>query len=401
MKVRIFADKTKTNKTGLVPLQFRVWLTGHKPFKIPVGINVTYDAWEANAQKVYKRAGQVDPDGTNAKITSKYNQLIRLVNRLEFSDIIITPDLIKTKYKELKQTPIIKTESKFYDYFDQYRERYKSVKASTYLNQFKTTQKILKQHLPNLDYDNIRPDIVDSFYHYLINAGYSHNTIVSHIKNLRTVIKELTVKENINIKILPFSIQYKPTPPFWLTWDEVETMQKCKLSDSLEVVRDEFIFRCYTGLRQGDTINLSPANFKETKEGFFMDFHMAKTDKPLNIQISSHAYQIIKQYDFKFPYITPIVKNKEIKNIAKLAKITGEIELTTYSGNKTTRKVKNRADMVTTHTARRTFARRWADKGGDILQLSKYLGHSSPTITINYIGYENKEVNQTIKAIFG
>jgi len=56
--------------------------------------------------------------------------------------------------------------------------------------------------------------------------------------------------------------------------------------------------------------------------------------------------------------------------------------------------------MITTHTARKSFARNWIEKGGDITKLSKYLGHSSTTITLHYIGYENAEIDQELLKVF-
>ena len=54
---------------------------------------------------------------------------------------------------------------------------------------------------------------------------------------------------------------------------------------------------------------------------------------------------------------------------------------------------------VTTHTARKSFGRRWMDTIGDIESLSQYLGHSSSAVTRHYIGWQLEEYADFVRQI--
>ena len=86
--------------------------------------------------------------------------------------------------------------------------------------------------------------------------------------------------------------------------------------------------------------------------------------------------------------------------VAKAAGIKGDFKEVKHSGREQIEVVKPRWKCVTTHTARRTFARYWADSGKDINMLSKFLGHSSPHITMQYIGYDFREIHAEMLDLF-
>src|SRR5690606_2985345 len=146
------------------------------------------------------------------------------------------------------------------------------------------------------------------------------------------------------------------------------------------------LFRCYTGLRFSDCHQLKSHHFIVQGKDVFIDFTVIKTGLDQNILLSSRAAAIARKWNFRVPAVWMSDCNERIKQTCRGAKIRSATDRVRFRGAERVAEVYKKWELVTTHVARRTFARAWLDKGGDLVKLSNDLGHSSVQQTLEYAG---------------
>ena len=129
-----------------------------------------------------------------------------------------------------------------------------------------------------------------------------------------------------------YKISAKETDVGYLDKDEIKAIMNVKLSKSLEVVRDLFLFCTFTGLSFCDMRNLTCENVQTFFDGNkWIITRRQKTDVSSNILLMDIPLKIIEKYDglteneklLPVPSYTTL--HKRIKEIARTADITRNI----------------------------------------------------------------------------
>ncbi|MCF0187377.1 MAG: tyrosine-type recombinase/integrase [Bacteroidaceae bacterium] len=149
----------------------------------------------------------------------------------------------------------------------------------------------------------------------------------------------------------------------YLTIPERDAVEALKLKGTDALVRDLFIFSCYTGLAFADVIKVSKEDVKQAGNSYYIEDFRQKCGSKYRITLLPKAMQILAKYDFNLNRISNQKANMHLKIIAGLAGIQ-----------------KN----LTFHSGRHTFAT-WALKMGIPIELvSKMLAHADITTTQIY-----------------
>lgn len=147
----------------------------------------------------------------------------------------------------------------------------------------------------------------------------------------------------------------------YLTPEEFRKLKGMKMpTQSLERVRDAFVFQTYTCLSYTDLKDFDSRNIQEVKGMKVYVGSRNKTDKPFTIPILSPACDILMKYDGKLPIISNVKYNEYLKVVAQSAGID---------------------KPVSSHWARHTGATMLLNEGLDMKIVSKICGHSSIRIT--------------------
>lgn len=285
-----------------------------------------------------------------------------------------------------------------------YRDRMAHIKEKGYLKNFKSLQDYLQEQYPFFRFSEMSYDWCNAFVNKLIESDeVLHNTIVRKLRNLRSVAN---FSRLLGMQVHPEAEMLKMGErkyhPFYLDWEiHVKAIEEVELNEQLDKIRDRFLFRCYTGMREGEMNQLNLNNFSSKGGQLFLKYQDIKGKKPKSIQLSPKAAALAKKYAFNLPKCSQQHENREIKEVLKAAKLTDSMDKIRHSGNRVKVTTMPLADWVSTHTARRTFARRWYEQGGDLLKLSKYLGHSSVMVTERYVGVEDEETNNEMLRVMG
>ena len=171
----------------------------------------------------------------------------------------------------------------------------------------------------------------------------NHNGMMKHMQRFKKVfnfcIKNKYVLHN---PLNEFRVSFKRTNRVYLLQSDLKTLHDIKLRDSLNRIRDVFLFACYTGLSYTDISELGAENIKIGNDGFtWIYITRNKTNIPSNIPLLPHALFLLELYGIKsngktlFPIISNQKINKGLKLISSLC---------------------NFNKKLTFHSARHTFA---------------------------------------------
>tara|TARA_R110002051_G_scaffold324349_2_gene421229 strand:- start:7153 stop:8409 length:1257 start_codon:yes stop_codon:yes gene_type:complete len=216
-----------------------------------------------------------------------------------------------------------------------------------------------------------------------------NNTVMKHIQRLRKMVTLAYKMEWIDKD--PF-IKFKPTyiknEREFLSEDELQTIIEKEFEiKRLELVKDLFVFSCYTGLSYIDVMNLYEDNIAIGIDGGrWIITSRQKTHNKVKIPILPIAEELINKYERHikakktktlFPNISNQKLNSYLKEIADLCKIK-----------------KN----LTFHIARHTFATTITlSNGVPIETVSKLLGHSKIVTTQIYAKVIERKVSEDMK----
>ena len=169
----------------------------------------------------------------------------------------------------------------------------------------------------------------------------------------------------------------------FLTIEELKTLMAVPCTN--EQVKKAFIFSCFTGLRLSDVRSLTWEKIHTMPDGETMYVHtvMQKTQKPVNVPLSSMALQYLpERKDPETPVFNLPVSDAAINYHIKKWVKNGEI-----------------AKTISFHCSRHTFATMMLTLGADLYTTSKLLGHSNVTTTQIYSKIIDKKKVETVNLV--
>lgn len=156
----------------------------------------------------------------------------------------------------------------------------------------------------------------------------------------------------------------------YLTPEERDRVEALELTGTMAVVRDMFIFSCYTGLAYCDLVRVSECLVREGDK-WYIDGKRLKTSVSYRLTILPKAMEILQRYNFDLNLVSNQKCNVMLKAIQVMAKVHTNL---------------------TMHVGRHTFAT-WALKMGVALPVvSKMLAHTNITTTQIYAKVLQTEV---------
>ncbi|ULB33916.1 tyrosine-type recombinase/integrase [Proteiniphilum propionicum] len=237
-------------------------------------------------------------------------------------------------------------------------------------------------------------DFYHSFVKYLTAEGLAKNTIGTRIKIVKTVLNYASEKKGVkysdDFRKKSFAKPSEETESIYLNVDELNAIDALVLlPKSLDKVRDMFLIASDTGLRYSDVIRLTAENI--TEEGL-IKIQTQKTGKTIYAPVTPRVKRIFKKYDYKLPKpISNQKYNQFIKDIAKMAGITAPVTRTHTTAGKLTTTTLPKYELVTSHTARRSFATNAYIADVPTLDIMKVTGHKTEVAFLKYIRISAEE----------
>ena len=265
-------------------------------------------------------------------------------------------------------------------------------KANT-LKQWKQTLKKLLEFKQfsktEIDFDNIDLDFYDRFLKYLIDRGFAKNTIGGFIKAIKIFMNEAVdrkLTKNLEYRNKKFKVMEEQVDKVYLSQNELFSIYNLDLSEDqrLEKVRDLFIIACYTGLRFSDLILVKHENL--VRGGKQIKIRTEKTGELVIIPLHRFVIEIITRYNGNLPPVISNQKmNKYIKEIGEIAGIDETMKISITRGGKTETNLFPKFDLMTTHTARRSFSTNAYLMDIPSISIMKITGHRTERSFMKYI----------------
>lgn len=249
---------------------------------------------------------------------------------------------------------------------------------------YRTLLNNIERFRPNTLVADVDYAFVVSYVKWMGDRGISHNTVVSRLQLLRTIMNEAKSREMVQKS--PFEryrIPSMESKKEYLTEGQLEALAGLELEGRAEQARDLFLVGCYTGLRFSDVKTLRDTNMED---GWIIK-QMIKTGFSVSVPIGGILFGgamqgIVDKYGGDIGNLTRnCPSNSSVNQALK------DLFLRIGAGQK-----------ATFHTSRHTFATLLQERGVDMSVIQKLLGHTKMTTTQGYTnGDERKVIAKALK----
>lgn len=398
MKTKItlhfYAKSTKANATGLLPIYVRLTVDG-KRLEFSTKKFVEKSKWSSELSKMKGTTEEARSINSYLDLmkTKVFNAQMELIHRNENLSIEnFKEKLLGTEQRQRMLIPI------FQDHNNKIKELVGKEYAPGTLERYKTslshTIEFLqwKYKVSDIAINKIDHAFVTDYEFWLRSVrNCANNTAVKYIKNFNKIIKLCLANDWLDKNpFANYKSKVKEVERVYLSEDEIQSIiNKDLKTERLSLVRDIFLFSCFTGLAYIDVKNLTKSHISIGIDGEKWIFtHRQKTESASKIPILPVTQMIIDKYE-DHPQsnnqerLLPILSNQKMN--AYLKEIAGICEI---------------EKELTFHIARHTFATTVTlTNGVPIESVSKMLGHKNLRTTQHYAKVLDKKVSEDMKIL--
>nr|WP_293297028.1 site-specific integrase [Allomuricauda sp.] len=389
----IYASRAVNNQTNLY---LRLTLNGQR-VNISLKRKVDVDTWNSKTQRA--NGSSKISKNLNIYLNNAQAKIYKIYERCISQERPFDVHTLKEEFLGEKQRNY-----SFQNLIDYYNEKMQHKLHSNTLGHYKTSQRYMLSYIlseygkEDIGLNDLSFEFVIGFESFLrsyvpLNGKnpMGNNTAMKHIKRLKRMTTLAYRMEWINRDpFVNFKIKTEKKEREFLTAVELESIENLASNfQRLTVVRDIFVFSCYTGISYVDIINLTPSNVKLGIDGkFWIMSNRIKTGIPIKIPLLPTASAIIEKYQdhprtIHYGSLLPKISNQKLNSYLK--------EIADLCGIK-----KN----LTFHMARHTFATTVTlGNGVPIETVSKLLGHTKLTTTQIYARVVEKKVSEDMSKL--
>lgn len=381
------------DKKGQSPIFLTYQKKGQK-FRYFTKLKIPASCWTGSRAKV-NSIGYAEINGILEDIENTLKEIEReaIFKKKEYSI-----EIIKKKFFSIFGS--LNNTNDFFSLFNKFISDSKPTKAATtvkaYIGTRNTLLKFATAKNINITFESIDYAFYESFINYMLkDLKHLNNTAGKNIKCLKVFLNyavdhELTTQD-YNLK--KFKVFNDEADTIYLTEKEVMAIyRKEDFEKRLLPVKDIFCFACFTGLRFSDINKLDNTHIK----GNYLEIKTEKTKDSVRVPLNDFAKAILNKYKNKFkekPLPTGLTNQKTnayLKEIAEDAEITESIRIEQFNGSNRIVTIKKKFELVTTHTARRTFVTLTLEKGIRAEVVMAMTGHRSYRSFQKYVKITDK-----------
>ena len=389
-RVVFYLRSNYVNKEGKTSVMLRIYLNNERLSLGSTGISVKSSQWDKEKERIKGRT--TEALNTNLQLDNISSGLQSIFRRIEMSDVV-SLERIKSEFLGKKEE--IDTLMQLFEKHngDVAKQVGVSVGKAT-LQKYNVCKRHFSEFLEkqykrsDLKLTELTYVVIREFDLYLrTEVGQNANTATKTMKTFKTITL-LGQKMGVLLHdpFMNHRFHIEPVNRGFLTDEEILLIANKDLGISrLELVRDIFIFSCFTGLAYIDVSNLTPDHIVILGDKQWIMTQRQKTSVETNVLLLDIPKAIIAKYGGKtyrngklFPMLTNQKTNSYLKEIADICGIK-----------------KN----LTFHLARHTFATMSLSKGVPMESVSKMLGHTNIRTTQIYARITNKKIEHDMEEL--
>ena len=387
--ILFYLKRAKANAQGLAPIFQRITIDG-KRLESSTGKFVNPEKWSTEMSKM--KGNSEETRTINSHLEMLRAKVYEIEKKLFMKQVPLTYENFKNEIQGKKER-----ERMLVPIFEEHNRKIKELVGQEYapgtLERYQTSLKhtkdflLWKYNISDINIEKIDHSFIMEYEFYLRSVRKcANNTAVKYIKNFHKIINQCLANGWLNKDpFANYKSKVKEVTREFLTEKEIETiLNKRFVSERLELVRDIFIFSCFTGLAYIDVKQLTLDNISLGIDGDKWIFkNRQKTETASKIPLLPVAQEIINKYAEH-----PVCKNEN-----RLLPI--------LSNQKTNAYLKEIVDVceinkdLTFHIARHTFATTVTLSNGVPLEtVSKMLGHTNLKTTQHYAKILDKKISE-------
>jgi integrase len=344
-----------------------------KNFKYSTGKKIHPKNWNSDSRLPLAKSGTEGKALKRiANALSEYSKLLdNLLLEFEMNKVVVTKKLLRKRFDnhfkpnlekiEKKNLSVVELVQLFIDTKNKSGGQSKSwnEKYSNLKNKLGEFEKFRKQ---TIEFDQIDSDFLDAysgFLRKLKEKPYNDNTLYRHINFFFTFLNWSRGKYH-NLEKLKNPISSYESDDVHLTEEEIALIENVELPrETLEWTRDLFLIGVYSGQRYSDYSVFELADVK----GNMIIKRAEKTETESFIPLVPKLKSLLEKYNWELPKMKVQKFRNRIKEICKICKINSVIKQTTYRGNEKVIEYKEKWQVISSHTARRTYITLSSEKG--------------------------------------
>lgn len=376
-KVTYYLRPARKKKDGSIPVGGRIVLNGDRcDIGVPGVCVPTIRDWDERKGRLKGKSASVLQ--ANRILDTLEQEYCSIFRRLEYSG-----ELALSKIKEEYEASIVKEKKgeTVLNFMDEYLEESKSEvgikhKHANYTRYERVRKDFAsflweKYHKKDICFSGITLSVIENFDKWLRAKKLHNNTVAKRLRILKTMMT--TAFQRGKAERHPFDgfkFHFVATDRGYLTEEELKKIiDKDFDIPRLKLVRDLFVFSCFTGLAYIDMANLTKDNLVELDGKKWILTKRQKTNINSNILLLDIPLALIQRYkgQSKDGHLLPSYSNQKINAYLKeIADVCGIQKNLTF------------------HLARHTFATMFLSKGVPMESVSKMLGHANIRTTQIY-----------------
>lgn len=363
INISFYLNSQKLDKNGQSPVYMLLTYNGLRIRKAVKNIKVNKSLW--NEKKGRVKPAKDDSLKIHESFNSKLESLeeaLHKINKVSLRyEVPLTKEYILTRLENPESIEL--TGRNFFTIMDEYISSLRGSRAERTLKGVTTVQNFLKAFQNETKYSISFGSIDLRFFEELRSYAFENREIANNyllkiIMVLKAFMNWAAEREyHSTTAYKKFKVQEVEREVIYLTLDELNTLFNYKFdSKRLSHVRDIYCFSCYTGLRFSDVISLNDSHIQ--------DGHVVKTIQKTGqvnskIPLTKQAKSIIEKYSDTIHYPLPKISNQKfntyIKECCEEAGIDTPTPIVRFSGGKRLETIHPKHELITSHTARKTF----------------------------------------------
>lgn len=394
-KTLFLVKPSRISKKGESPVFMRITVGGQR-IETTIALNVEPDKWNKFAEKVIGKDRKSQE--VNNRLDSIRLRIMEIYRELELDGVEITPKIILDRYLGRED----ETRRTLLSVFMEHNERCRKLAGKDmspatvmrYETSYRHTQEFIQFSYSKDDVylEEVNHQFIKDYEFFLkTERNCNHNSATKYLKNFKKIIRIALANEWIRKD--PFAnikFHLEEVERDFLEDHELKKLMEKKFEiKRLEVIRDAFVFCCWTGLAFSDVKNLKTEHLALDNEGVtWVRKRREKTNNMCNIPLMEVPMNILERYKqhpdcVRKGVLLPVPTNQKMNSYLK--------EIADLCGIK---------KQLTTHCGRHTYATSVCLANGvSIENVAKMLGHSDTKMTRHYARVLDKSILKDMRKV--
>ena len=392
-QLSFYLRKSRTNKTSESDIYLRISVN-NKRSALSINRKVDPRKWHPKSEKMMGKSAEATE--LNNFINVLRNKIKNIHQTFIENNRTISAKSIIDEFKGVnKKQPKMTLQA-----FKEHNERMdrlsgKSISKSTakrYWTCYNHVEQFIDEEYRKDDFpmNSINHHFISKFEYFLkTKRACNHNSALKYVNNFKKIVRIALANQWMERDpFYNYKVQFETVEREFLNEEEIQKLIDKELHlDRLKLVRDMFIFSCFTGLAYSDVKKLSNSDITIGIDGEkWIRTKRTKTKTLSSIPILPVAEEILDRYknhpevknsDFILPVLSNQKSNAFLKEIALMCDIK---------------------KPLTTHVARHTFATTITlTNGVPIESVSKMLGHKDLRTTQHYAKIVDRKISEDMQ----